>query len=233
MARIRTIKPEFWKHEELSELPPETHLLAAALLNYADDEGYFNANPKLIIAECCPLRDLSMSIQGSIKKLQSIGYIRIGSNGDGRKYGHIISFLVHQFINRPKPSKIKELKIVWEDAVTDHGGIHDDTLLEGKGKERKGRERNYIDHFGDFWKAVPKKIGKKKAYNIYKSVVTKGEATEEQLVAAMQVYAASVDGGDPKYFCHPVTWLNQGRWEDEITVSKFEETKKRLKEGTL
>ena len=28
MARIRTVKPEFWTDEDLSELPPETHLLA-------------------------------------------------------------------------------------------------------------------------------------------------------------------------------------------------------------
>ena len=55
MARIRTIKPEFWRHEDLSALPADTHMLAAALLNYADDEGYFNANPKLVEAECFPV----------------------------------------------------------------------------------------------------------------------------------------------------------------------------------
>ena len=41
MARIRTIKPDFWKHEDLSALPEITHMLAAALLNHADDEGFF------------------------------------------------------------------------------------------------------------------------------------------------------------------------------------------------
>jgi hypothetical protein len=56
MARIRTIKPEFWRHEDLSALPEATHMLAAQLLNYADDYGYFNANPALIKAEVSPLR---------------------------------------------------------------------------------------------------------------------------------------------------------------------------------
>ena len=61
MARIRTIKPEFWKHEDLSALPEITHMLAAALLGYADDEGYFNANPALVKSECLPLRESSVS----------------------------------------------------------------------------------------------------------------------------------------------------------------------------
>ena len=69
MARIRTIKPEFWAHEDLSELPEATHMLAAALLNYADDEGYFNANPMLIKAACSPLREPSVSIQESLTLL--------------------------------------------------------------------------------------------------------------------------------------------------------------------
>ena len=43
MARIRTLKPEFWKHEGLSELPEATHMLAAALLNYAHPMHYGRA----------------------------------------------------------------------------------------------------------------------------------------------------------------------------------------------
>jgi hypothetical protein len=33
MGRIRTIKPEFWRNEALSELPEFAHMLVAALLN--------------------------------------------------------------------------------------------------------------------------------------------------------------------------------------------------------
>ena len=51
MARIRTVKPDFWKDEELSAASPEAALLAIGLLNHSDDEGFFKANPKLIEAE--------------------------------------------------------------------------------------------------------------------------------------------------------------------------------------
>src|SRR4029079_8827988 len=116
MARIRSVKPEFWKHEKLSELSVEAHMMAASRLNYADDEGYFNANPRLIKAECCPLREIS--IREAIHELRKVGYVRLGSSSDGRQYGHVITFLDHQVINKAKESRIKQLDILWEPSGT-------------------------------------------------------------------------------------------------------------------
>lgn len=140
MARIRTIKPDFWKHEELSALPEATHMLAAALLNYADDEGYFNANTKLIKAECFPLREPSVSIHDGLTALSSVGYLRLGKSPDGKIYGHIIKFNDHQRVNRPITSKIKNIEILWEDSHTTHTQLTEPSLPEGKGREeeRKG-----------------------------------------------------------------------------------------------
>ena len=111
MARIRTIKPKFWIDEDLSSLPESTHMLAAQLLNYSDDDGYFNANPKLIKAEISPLREPSVSIQESLMLLERIRFIEIGIGEDGKKYGRIRTFRDHQKINRPTPSKIKGIHI--------------------------------------------------------------------------------------------------------------------------
>ena len=140
MARIRTIKPEFWKHEDLSALPADTHMLAAALLNHADDEGYFNANPRLVQAECCPLRDLSVSVHDSLNKLAEIGYLKLGEVLDGKRYGHVVKFADHQVISRAKDSKIKALGIAWSNP----GAIQDCSAPEGKGREqgREGKEKS-------------------------------------------------------------------------------------------
>jgi hypothetical protein len=137
VGRIRTIKPEFWKHEDLSELPPETHMLAAALLNYCDDEGYFKANVKLIKAECSPLREDSTNVRRSIEQLQNIGYIRLFLGSDGKDYGHVTQFLKHQRVDRPRPSEIKAL----EDSTNNRRIIDDESSLEGKGKEGKGKDK--------------------------------------------------------------------------------------------
>lgn len=114
MARIRTIKPEFWRHEALCDLPEATHMLAAALLNYSDDYGYFNANPKLILGEIYPLREPSVSVPESLRGLQTIGYIRLGTGEGGRRYGQIVEFSKHQKVSHPTDSKIALLTIVWD-----------------------------------------------------------------------------------------------------------------------
>lgn len=116
MARIRTIKPEFWKHEDLCALPESTHMLAAQLLNYADDEGYFNANPALVKAECSPLREPSVSIPESLRSLQTMGYIDLGSDEKGKRYGRICHFAEHQRVSHPSKSKIACLSITWDDS---------------------------------------------------------------------------------------------------------------------
>src|SRR3990167_5281034 len=113
MGRIRTVKPEFHKHEELSALPEATHMLAAALLNYADDFGYFNANPALIKGECFPLREPSVTIPESLRSLQTIGYLAFGTLS-GKRYGRIIHFSEHQKVSHPSKSKIACLSITWD-----------------------------------------------------------------------------------------------------------------------
>lgn len=143
MARIRTIKPEFWKHEDLSALPEATHMLAGALLNHSDDEGYFRANPGLVKAECCPLREPSVSVQDSLKQLAQIGYLKLGVGQDGKRYGRIVTFDEHQRVNRPTPSKIKELNVAWEDSLITHTQLTESSPLERKGKEQ-GKEGNGV-----------------------------------------------------------------------------------------
>lgn len=139
MARIRTIKPEFWKDEELSALPEITHMFAAALLNYADDEGYFNANPALIKAELFPLREPSRNIHGMLSELSNIGYIKLYAGPKGKTFGHVVNFEVHQKVNRPSASKIKGLIDFTESSLNPHehltAGKEQGT---GKGREGKG-----------------------------------------------------------------------------------------------
>ncbi len=112
MARIRTIKPEFWTDEDMSELSEPACLLAIGLLNYADDEGYFNANPKLIRAAIFPIREPSRSIPVLIQELSNCGYIAMYSTSDNKQFGHICNFARHQVVNKPRPSKIKGLELI-------------------------------------------------------------------------------------------------------------------------
>ena len=109
MARIRTIKPEFWRDEALASVTPEACLLALGLLNHCDDEGYFNANPKLVESDIFPLRELKVKTTVLLQELCKIGYVLVFDGSDGKTYGCIKNFEKHQVINKKTPSKIKHL----------------------------------------------------------------------------------------------------------------------------
>ena len=145
MARIRTIKPEFWQDEGMSEVSAESALLAVALLNYADDEGYFKAHYGLVRAGCMPLRETSLSIQDMLQELTDISYIRIGTGDDGKEYGQVVNFAKHQVINRPTKSTIADISITWDEkeigSRNPHGILNEHSRLEGKGKGKE-MERN-------------------------------------------------------------------------------------------
>jgi hypothetical protein len=140
--RIRTIKPEFWTSEKLSAVPAETALLAIALLNYSDDEGYFNANPKLIQAALFPLRDLPQTIPVMLQDLCSIGFISVRTATDQRAYGVVTNFCDHQVINKPRDSALKAL---FESCSTGEAApevaLPDASGSTPGGKEGKGREQ--------------------------------------------------------------------------------------------
>jgi hypothetical protein len=151
MARIRTIKPEFWQNEELASLSEHARLLAIALLNFSDDEGYFLANPALVRANCFPFQEDSRSIPGSIQELSRIGYVEI-RECSGKAVGRIVKFREHQRIEKAQKSKLSStfLACVSEEnqentkqnnnSVIVPGMFQEDSR-SGHGLERKGKEQ--------------------------------------------------------------------------------------------
>lgn len=138
--RIRTLKPEFWKHHGMSQLPAETRLLAIGLLNFADDEGYFSAHPALIRGELMPFEEKTKQIPAMLKALEGIGYVTLTEGADGLPLGRITNFIKHQRINRPTKSKYsrKTHTQLSESSVSPHGVLTEDSAQERN--REQGRE---------------------------------------------------------------------------------------------
>lgn len=139
MARIRTIKPEFWSHPVMTKQTDAVRLLAIALLNYSDDEGYFYAERKLIRSFVWPLDDSSKKSDRSMSELCRIGYVKIFNSKEHGNIGKVVNFNEHQRIDRPRESEIKKL-VIDERSTNDLRSIDDQSTLERKGKE-SNRER--------------------------------------------------------------------------------------------
>lgn len=201
MARIRTIKPGFFQHETLSSLDAETQLLAAGLLCLSDDEGYFNANPKLVQAEIFPMRELSSTVPVMLRELSRVGWIRLGTGPENRTYGHVVKFKDHQVISHPTTSRISCLEISWSSPVV----LHEVSALKGKegNKERKGKEGgasaftlpDWIDP--DVWSEYERMRGRiKKPAGDFTRKRTIGDLTKLRACGhdANEILGRSIDG---------------------------------------
>jgi hypothetical protein len=140
MARIRTIKPGFFRSEDVSALPLRARLTWIGLWTQCDDQGRTKDNTKLIKADVWPLDQVSLAdIEEDLMTLAAHGRI-VRYEVDGRRYLEITNWGDHQSINRPTPSKIP-LPNGSYPQVSTHGRLTEDSPQEGKGREGKGRER--------------------------------------------------------------------------------------------
>ncbi len=149
MARIRTVKPEFWTDEKVVECSIPARLLFIGLFNFANDMGCLERSPKRLKMQIFPAD--ALDCEPLIQELITHGLLTEYSVNDVC-YLQIKGFLKHQKINRPSASKIplppefteskagKEEKRapnqggLSEDSVNPHGG-----LTDGKGREGKGK----------------------------------------------------------------------------------------------
>lgn len=150
MARIRTIKPDFFTSESIAALPYEARLTFIGLWTHADDEGRCVDNTKLIRAAIWPLDDRTLGdIEKDIEELVIGGMVERYSV-DGRNYLHIPGMSKHQRVNRPTPSRLPApttggeamtaQELLTESSVSSQGTVTEDSPQERKGKEGKGRE---------------------------------------------------------------------------------------------
>jgi hypothetical protein len=77
-------------------------------------------------------------------------------------------------------------------------------------------------YFDTFWKAYPKKVGKDAALKAWNK--KKHKPHMEFILEAIERYKLSKTVRDG-YTCNPATWINEGRWSDEVTLSDYDKAK--------
>jgi uncharacterized protein YdaU (DUF1376 family) len=84
--------------------------------------------------------------------------------------------------------------------------------------KEKPHDKPADDLFDTFWKAYPKKLGKDLAKTSFSKRKVNKELLQQMLSAIDQQKSTDQwkkDGG--QFIPAPATWLNQGRWQDEVT----------------
>lgn len=86
------------------------------------------------------------------------------------------------------------------------------TPLEKTREEKKEANASYVapTDFDRFWEAYPAKVGKKAAAKAW--VKAKDRPPLPAVLAALDRYRRTKPAD--REWCHPSTWLNEGRWDD-------------------
>jgi hypothetical protein len=102
--RIRTIKPEFWRSEDIKALPRDVRLLFIGLWSYVDDNGVGVDDNRQIAADLFALEDDPLDIREYVREglatLSRAGLIVRYGHG-GKRYLFPPAWDKHQRIDRP------------------------------------------------------------------------------------------------------------------------------------
>jgi len=158
MGRIRTVKPEFYRHEKLQDLEaqnPGQHvmLVFSGLWTLCDSKGKFLYKPRTIRLDILPF--IPFDINKTLDILRDNGFIQV-YKVDGENYGMIPSFLDHQRITGREASEGERFPDPPETTGKQQGNNEETTgkhlvAQEGKGREKEGKgdgKRNGFHHDG-------------------------------------------------------------------------------------
>jgi hypothetical protein len=241
MARIRTIKPEFFSSDTVAQLSFRARLTWIGLWTYCDDFGRGRDNVKLIKAAVWPLDDVDTAeIEKDLAELADLRLItRYYANDKG--YLTVESWSEHQKVSHPTESKIPApedgsaspppgtggLRRDSGEIPEDSGAARDMSGAAPLGKEQgtgkgTGRASGAVapgelpsDRFEEFWRTYPRRKDKRAAERAWRSAL-KRKIDPEVIILAARKFAQVNIGQDQQFIKYPATWLNAGAYENEL-----------------
>jgi hypothetical protein len=226
MARIRTIKPEFWASEQVMDCKPITRLLFIGLWNFVDDFGRAPVAPRTIKAQVMPGDSCSGSdIQDMLNELSAVGLIRFYT-ADEKMFFEITGWSKHQKIDNPSKYKVCPAPSDDQSQIVAIPSEESKQIgLEGRGKEEEKKKDTCAvvkptrtdEKFEEFWKSLPKRDGanpKEPARRLFEAAVKSGEDPEAIIAGARQCARAESKNAGTPYIPQAVKWLRDKRWRD-------------------
>ncbi len=86
--------------------------------------------------------------------------------------------------------------------------------LTARGSETGGGAGEPEPTFEAFYRPYPRKAGRDAAARAWASAITR--AAPAEILAGLMRQLPELTSREPKFIPHPATWLNQGRWQDEV-----------------
>jgi hypothetical protein len=224
LARIRTIKPEFFSSPDTAKASPRARLLYIAMWCWADDYGVGESNMNGLLGFAFPDSDdlTRKELQRLCKEVQSaykVDFYEVR----GRFYYSVPSWDLHQKTERR--SKKLNPRSDDPDAVPDQRFYETEEMLGSSVVEPRKNTRGNIgtgeqgnigtapERFDEFWQAYPRRDDKAAARKSYAAALKKTDAGS--LIAGATAYALEKKSSEKKFIKLAATWLNNECWLNE------------------
>ena len=220
------IPKEIWLCDELS---PTEMFIAAEIDSLDRGEGNRCYASNEYLAQRCHCSE--SKVTRAITKLISMGLIeKTGSNGRTRYLKSNISQQKAEadselFRSRvgKKPSQNQQ-KSESDSADCRERNIKENTNREkdadascSSGDESRQKSDLQKERFDRFWDAYPRKVGKRAAEKSWKRIKVT-DALYDQIMRSLASakHTSQWQRNNGQFIPNPATWLNQGRWEDDV-----------------
>lgn len=239
MARIRTVKPDFWTSAQIMELSPMARLAFIGLWNFCDDAGIHPAQLKTLKARVFPVD--ALDIAPLMAELIDQGLLST-YEVEGREFWRVTGWH-HQKIDRPSykhplpdgtlPTRYEDVRRAFDEystRATPRKGR--EVEVEGKGDKKtssssaddggkvrlSNKEADAL--FDEWWQGYPRKVAKTAARKVWDRLGVDA-AMSARMVQAIerQRMTEQWQRDNGQFIPHPATWLNQRRWEDEVNAT--------------
>lgn len=142
MARIRTIKPEFWTSEQVMELSPLSRLLLIGMWNFCDDAGIHPASLKTLKAKVFPADDVNAEqLAAMVQEWLDQGLVT-AYEAEGKSFFQVTGWH-HQKIDKPN---YKYPHPICDDSANGRRMVGEASPSvhprKGRGEEGKGKDNN-------------------------------------------------------------------------------------------
>jgi len=187
-------------------------LVLLALADFCDDRGQCWPSMAAIAEKA---RMTERGARGAIARLEVAGYVRRDVNR-GRGLSNLYTVKPEPENRNAVPGKEKNRNETTLKPERDDTKTGTAVPPEPSENHQEPSVDTHTAHRGDFdafWSIVPRKVGKGAARKAYTKALALTDP--DTLLRGMKRYAESVRSTEERYICHPATWLNQERWDDE------------------
>ena len=239
MARIRSIKPEFWRSPSTAAASPLARLLYIAMWNWCDDYGVGEWTPRELLGFAFPHDDEVTNAEFQCLCTEvatcfgTVFYVI-----DGRRFYYIPAWDKHQKNERravgkyPLPDDpnaypdqaFSETAEKRGSSVHSHGDTASGTGNREQGNREQGNrgmvaERDRLGPLFDAaWDSWPKKVKREEARARFMAAAKAG--VPESLACSIAMFGDAYAATTEKQFIPALaSWIFQKRWTDELPTA--------------